>query len=76
MLVEVLDVRDEHMLEVALADDQRPVEALPADAADPALGVGSRFRRSYRSFDDANTFGAEDLVELATELAVTITDRN
>src|SRR5262249_60120642 len=69
------DVGDEGMLEVASAEDQEPVEALAANAADPAFGVGARLRRSYRRFDDANAFGAEDLVELAAELAVAITDQ-
>src|SRR6266540_1130551 len=37
--------------------------------------MGSRLRRPYRRFDDADAFGAEDLVELAAELAVSITDQ-
>src|SRR6266508_1170821 len=35
----------------------------------------SCLRRPYRRFDDADAFGAEDLVELAAELAVSITDQ-
>jgi hypothetical protein len=35
MSVEVPDIRDEHVLEVAAADDQQPVEALAANASDP-----------------------------------------
>jgi hypothetical protein len=75
MLVEMPDVCDEHVLEVAAAEDQQPVEALSADAADPALGMGARLRRPYRRFDEVDPFGAEDLVELAAELAVSITDQ-
>jgi hypothetical protein len=44
-------------------------------AADPAFGMGSCLWRAYRRFDDADAFGAEDLVELAVELAVSITDQ-
>src|SRR5436190_24398317 len=69
------DVGDEHVVEVAAAEDQQPVEALTADAADPALGMGARLRRPYRRFDDVDAFGAEDLVEFAAELAVSITDQ-
>jgi hypothetical protein len=41
------DARDEHMAEVATAEDQQPVEALAADAANPALRVRSRFPRPH-----------------------------
>jgi hypothetical protein len=75
MLVEMSNVGDKHVLEVAAADDQQPVETLAADAADPALGVGARLRRPHRRLDDADAFGAEDLVELAAELAIAITDQ-
>jgi hypothetical protein len=75
MLVVVQRVSGHDVLEVAAAEYQQPVEALAADAADPALGVGARLRRSYRRFDDANAFAAEDLVELARELAVVRSDR-
>src|SRR4051812_17560293 len=69
------NVGDEHVLEVAATEDQQPVEALAADAADPAFGMGARLRRPYRRFDDVDAFGAEDLVEIAAELAVSITDQ-
>jgi hypothetical protein len=38
----VRQVGAEDLLEVAAADDQEPVEALAADAADPALHMGVR----------------------------------
>src|SRR6266498_3683589 len=38
----------EDMLEMTATDDQQPVEALAAHAADPALGVRSRPRRPHR----------------------------
>src|SRR5262245_30126208 len=76
MLVEMLHVHDEHVAEVAAAEDQQAVEALAADAADPALRVRSRFRRPYRRLDHPDAFRAEDLVEVTGELAVAVTNEN
>jgi hypothetical protein len=45
LLVEVADVDAEDVLELAATEDQKPVEALSADAADPAFGVGVGVRR-------------------------------
>jgi len=45
MLAVMPDVCDEDVMEVAAAEDQDPVEALAAHAADPALGVCVRVRR-------------------------------
>jgi len=59
---------------VAAANDQQPVEALAADAADPPLGMCPRLRRPHRRLDQPDAFGAEDLVELAGELAVSVAD--
>src|SRR6478752_7715866 len=75
MLVEMPDVYDEHVLEVAAAEDQQSVEALAANASDPAFGVRSRLRRPHPRLDHPDALGAEDLVELAGELAVAITDQ-
>ena len=76
MLVVMPDVGREDVVEVAAAEDQHPVEALAADAADPALGVRPRLRRPHRRLDHPDPLGAEDLVELAGELAVAVADRN
>src|SRR6266542_3758144 len=61
VVVQRVDAED--MLEMTAADDQQPVEALAAHAADPALGVRSRPRRPHRRLDDTDAFGAENLVE-------------
>ena len=74
--VVVLRVRLEDLVEVTASEDQDPVEAFAADAADPAFGVRPCFRRPHRRFDHANAIGAEDLVELACELAVAVADQN
>jgi hypothetical protein len=47
--VVVTDVATEDVLELAAAEDQQPIEALASDAADPALHVGVRVRRSFAS---------------------------
>jgi hypothetical protein len=52
MLVEVADVYAEDVLELAAADDEQPVEAFPAHAANPALRVGVRVR--LEAFEVAN----------------------
>src|SRR6266508_4691575 len=74
VLVVVQGVGREDVSEVAAADDQDPVETLAPDAADPALGMRPRPRRSHRRFDHTDALGAEDLVELAGELAVAVAD--
>jgi hypothetical protein len=50
------------------------VEAFAPNASDPALGVCPCLRRPNRRLDHPDAFGAEDLVELARELAVAVTD--
>jgi len=52
LLVEVADVDAEDVLELAATEDQEPVDALPAHAADPAFGVGVRVRRLDGRSDD------------------------
>jgi hypothetical protein len=42
MPVVVTGIDAKHVLELAAAEDEQPVEALATDAADPALGVRSR----------------------------------
>src|SRR4029450_7139705 len=74
MRVVVQRVFADHVLEVAAADSQEPVEALAPNASDPALGVRPRLRRAYRRFDDTDSFGVEDLIEVTRELAVSVTD--
>jgi hypothetical protein len=76
VFVVVRRVLAQHGREVSAAEDQEPVEAFAAGASDPALGVRPRLWRAHRRFDHADTFGAEDLVERARELAVTVTDQN
>jgi hypothetical protein len=45
------------VVEVAAGDDQEPVEALAADAADPALQVGVGVRGLHEPTDDLDVLG-------------------
>jgi hypothetical protein len=75
MLVVMPHVDAHHALEMAAADDQNAVEAIDADGAHPAPGVGVRVWGSNRRADHLDPLGAEDLVEPSTELRVAIVDQ-
>ena len=74
MAVVMIDVDTEHLLELSPADDQDPVEAVPADGADPAFGERVRLRGPERCADDLDAFASEDLVEGAAEFTVAVVD--
>src|ERR671911_1753954 len=74
VLVVVVAVDAEHMLEVAAAEDEDAVEAVGADGADPALGVGVRVRRLDGRADHLDALAPEDLVEGVAELRVAVVD--
>jgi hypothetical protein len=63
LLVEVADVDAEDVFELAAADDQQPVKALPAHAADPALRVSVCVRRLDGRPDHSDAIAAEDGVK-------------
>jgi hypothetical protein len=75
MAVVMVDIDAQHLLELSPADDQDPVEAVPADGADPAFGERVRLRGPERCADDLDAFASEGLVEDAAELAVAIVDQ-
>src|SRR5438094_658869 len=64
----------EHVLEMAAAEDEDPVEAVGADCAHPTLGEGVRVRGLNWRADDLDALGAEDFVECVAELRVAIVD--
>jgi len=70
--VVVVDVGREDSFEVAAVEDQEPIEARMADAADPAFGEGVRSGCTNRCPDDPDRLGAEYLVEGGRELAVAL----
>ena len=72
VLVVVVDVVDDDTLEVVLVPDDRAVEQLAADGADPAFGERVRHWRAHRGLQDLHPAAAEDLVECVGELAATV----
>jgi hypothetical protein len=74
-LIVVLDVDAQDVFEVAVAEDQEPVQALIANGADESLCVGVRLRRLHGRVDNLDSFAAEHLVESGGELAVAIVDQ-
>jgi hypothetical protein len=62
------------VVEVAAGDEQEPVEALAADAADPALQVGVRVRRLHGRTDYLDVLGRQEGVEGAWEFRVAVMD--
>jgi hypothetical protein len=73
--VVVLDVDAEHMLELAPAEDQQPVEAFAADASDLALHVCICVRSPNRRADDLDGLAREEGIEGAREFGVAIVDQ-
>jgi hypothetical protein len=65
-----------HVLELASAEDEQPVEALATHAANPALGVGVRVRRQDGCADHSHSFAREDMIKAAAELGVAVVDEN
>jgi hypothetical protein len=58
----------------AAAKDEDPVEAVSAERAYPAFGVGVRVRGMDRRADDRDPLAAEDVVEGVLELRVSVVD--
>jgi hypothetical protein len=75
LAVVVADLDAEHVLEVAAVEYQQPVEAPGAGGADGAFDDRIRLRRSHRRLDGSDALAAEDLVEGAALLAVTVSDQ-
>jgi hypothetical protein len=74
VLVVVAAVDAEHVLEVAASEDEDPVEAVGAERAHPALGVGVGVRRLHRGADHLDAVRSENLVEGVAEFRVAIVD--
>ena len=75
MLVVVGDVNRKDSLPVAAVHDQKPVETLTTDGADPPFDERVRARRAYGCADCPDADGAEDLVKRRRELAVAVMDQ-
>ncbi len=72
MLVVVGDVNRKDSFQVAAVHDQKPVETLTTDGADPAFDERVGARRPYRCADRPDALGAEHLVKRRRELAVAV----
>jgi hypothetical protein len=64
----------ENTLELPAAEDQQPIKTLPTNAAHPTLDVRVRVRRLEGRPDDVHPLCAEDGVEGAAELRVTVAE--
>jgi hypothetical protein len=73
--VVVLDVRAQDPFQVALAEDEQPVQAFAPNRPDPALGMGPGAGCLERRADDTHALGAEHLVEGSRELGVAVPDQ-
>jgi hypothetical protein len=73
--VVVPGVDAEDVFELATADDQEAVEALVADAANPALHVGVRVGSPDRHADESDVLARQKSVEGARELRVAVVDQ-
>jgi len=74
VLVVVLHVDAQDPIQVALPDDEQPVQALGTNCPDPALGVGVGVRRLHRRHKRLGSLRREDVVEGAGELRIPIAD--
>src|SRR5436190_12928978 len=73
--VVVVDVDAEHTLEVAVVEDQQPVETLRADGSDEALRDRICLRRAHGRLHRPDAVASEDLVEGTAVLAVAVADQ-
>ncbi len=72
VLVVVAAVDAEHVLEVALAENEDTVEAVGAERAHPAFGVGVRVWRLDGRPDHVDALGPYGFVEGGAELRVVV----
>jgi hypothetical protein len=66
--VAMVDVLGQYRPQLPAAQDQRPIQYLPADRAHPALRVGVGSRRPHRRAQHLDPLGGEDGVERGGEL--------
>ncbi len=75
LMVAVQAIRMDDRLEVALVDNQHPVETLATAAPNPALGIGICHWRHQRSQDHPGALRLEDTIGLERELLVPIVNQ-
>ena len=72
--VAVIDVVDDEAFELLAIPDDRAVDKLASQGADPALSEAAGDRCSDRRFEALHAFGGEDFVERCDVLAVAISE--
>src|SRR6266540_7027376 len=72
LAVVMLDVHTEHSLEVPLAEDEHPIEALGPDRPDPALPEGVGLGSTYGREDHLRLVALEHRVEARRVLRVSV----
>jgi len=75
LAVVVVDVDAQDAVELALSEDQQPVQAFGSCGPHEAFGVRVGLRRAERRPDHVDAFGAEDLVKAGDELRVAVADQ-
>jgi hypothetical protein len=75
MLVVMARVDMKHVLELAAAENEQPVEALATHRPDPTLGMCVRVRCLDGCADHSHSVACEDLIEATAELGVAIVDQ-
>ena len=74
LLVVVIDVLAKHQLQVALAEDEQPVQGFVAQSLDHSLAMGVGSRAPVGCEGDPGAFAAEHMIELVDELGIPIMD--
>jgi len=74
VVVVVSDVLSQYLLQMSAPEDEEPVSTLSTDGADESLGECVRSWRSNGCLDDLDALGAENLVETARELRISVPD--
>jgi hypothetical protein len=74
VMVEVRYVLGQHCREMAVIDDQYPVEKFVADSSDPSFGDRVRLGCPHRGAQDTHALAGEHGIKSAGELAVAIPD--
>jgi hypothetical protein len=74
MLGVVVDVVDTEPVELVLVPDEGAIEELASDCADPPFREGVGDWCPNGGLEDLESFGSEDFIERANELAAAITN--
>jgi hypothetical protein len=75
LAVVVVDVDAQGAVELALSENQQPVQAFASRGPHEAFGVRVGLRRAERRSDNVDAFGAEDLVKAGDEFRVAVAIR-